>query len=56
MWRERKKMAYIKKLKKERIKDAKKKQREYEKRKKERMHMGTLGHKKRKAARKVCGG
>ena len=56
MWRERKKMAYIKKLKKERIKDAKKKQREYEKRKKERMHMGTLGHKKRKERRKVRGG
>ena len=51
-WRERKKMAYVKKLRKERLKEAKRKQKAFEKRKLEKEHMGRVGHKKRKAARK----
>ena len=51
-WRERKKMAYVKKLRKERLKEAKRKQKAFEKRKLEKEHLGRVGHKKRKAARK----
>ena len=51
-WRERKKMAYIRKLRKDRLKEAKRKQKAWEKRKLEKQHMGRAGHKRRKAARK----
>ena len=51
-WRERKAIAYIRKLRKDRLKEAKKKQKAYEKRRLEKEHMGRAGHKKRKAARR----
>tara|TARA_B110001452_G_C15234213_1_gene427393 strand:- start:61 stop:306 length:246 start_codon:yes stop_codon:yes gene_type:complete len=48
MWRERKNLAYVKKLKKEKIKAAKRAKKEYEKKMKEKDLMGKIGHRRRK--------
>ena len=48
MWRERKNLAYVKKLKKEKIKAAKRAKKEYEKKMKEKDLLGKIGHRLRK--------
>ena len=48
MWRERRNLKYIKKLKAEKVKAAKKAKKEFEKKTKEKSLMTKIGHRKRK--------